>query len=167
MLPFITTSSHATTPTGPHSHRSPKVEYPLQGVVVSKISGAIAERATPIAERASRSADRDRALLYAPVVGLVAGQPDVDDAALDPQADVGRIAPAVAGDLEPGTERDEPRVHRALAETGGVPAGRLPGVVVRGDLVAQPGTGGQPERRYLSTVGQLGRHRERPRRPLP
>src|SRR6266545_4111168 len=103
-----------------------------------------------------------RGLLHAPVVRLTAREPDVDDAALDPQADVGRVAPAVPLDLEPGTEGDEAGVHRALAEAGGVAAaGRAP-VVVGGHLVAQPGAGGEPERREPAAVLQPVRAGELP-----
>src|SRR5581483_9940598 len=60
--------------------------------------------------------DGDGLLLHAPVVGLATRQPYVGDAALDPVADVRRVAGAVARHREPGAPRDDPRVHRAEAE---------------------------------------------------
>src|SRR5205823_5725175 len=79
-------------------------------------------RPRPFETGPSGSADRDGALLDAPVVGLLAGEPDVDDLALDPQPDVSGVAPAVPGHLEARPERDEPRVHRAPADAGRVAA---------------------------------------------
>src|SRR3979409_1138470 len=88
-----------------------------------------------------------------PCGGRAPGQPHIDDVILDPTTDVGRVAAAVAGHVEPGTPRDVARVNGTDPGTGVVAERSLSEVVVGRHPVGERGALREGESRQL--VGRI------------